>query len=165
MSDEFETMVTSIMQATRCDRLRAETIARHNGYAPSPAAQLNFERDENALEKEEQTEVIKVFGAFNINVRNLSQARASKQTPGLPDLSLMNPELGLALWWETKRQVGGEYSAAQIEFRDGCFDCSIRYGTGDRFAARTFIINLGLAHVVNGALEPIRPRTEAYAGK
>jgi len=155
MIDDFEMMVSSIMEVTKCDRTKAEATARLNGYAPSAAAIAEAVRDDKVLEKDEQFEVTKVFASFNFKVRNLSQARASKQHT-LGDLYCMHRELPIVFWWETKRQVGGRLSAAQIEFRDDCTRCNVGYGTGDRYAARTHLIKLGLAHVVNGVLEPIR---------
>jgi hypothetical protein len=86
----------------------------------------------------------------------LSQARKTGQTAGVPDLWLMHRELPIALYWETKRQVGGRLSEPQIRFRDACIRCNIGHGVGDRHAARSFLIARGLATVIGGVLEPVR---------
>lgn len=154
MFNEFEEMVCRIMQTTGADRPKAEAAARLNGYKPSIA--IDDQKHEDVLEKAEQHEVTKVFIAFGFNVRNLSQARRTKQAPGLPDLWCMHRELPIAFWWETKRQVGGKHSDPQLEFRRDCERCHVGYGTGDRQAARSHVIKLGLARVVGDSLEPIR---------
>jgi hypothetical protein len=155
MNGQWDDVVNAIMLATKCDRAKAEKVAQMNGHTP-PAVTVAAERDARVLEKAEQQEVINVFTAFSFKCYNLSQARAAKQTPGLADLWCVHTELPIAFWWETKRQVGGEHSDAQLEFRDECVRCRVGYGTGDRFAARTHMIKLGLAHVVGQTLEPIR---------
>ena len=67
--------------------------------------------DEDRLEKAEQQECWKVFRAFGGVVFSLSQARASKQTPGLGDGFVVFPGL-VSFWWETKRQKGGRIADA-----------------------------------------------------
>lgn len=111
------------------------------------------ERNANILEKEEQSEVRKLFLAFGFKVRNLSQARASKQSPGLGDLWVVHRRAPIAFWWETKRQVGGELSPDQIEFAEDCIRCNVGYGTGDRFDAQKHLIALGVAVQCGQTLE------------
>jgi hypothetical protein len=154
MLDEFENVVASIMAVTKCDRAKAEATARLNGHTPSIA--IDEQKRDDVLEKAEQWEVAKLFIAFGFKVDNLSQARRTKQAPGLPDLWCMHRELAIAFWWETKRQVGGKLSDAQIDFRDDCARCHVGYGAGDRHAARTHLIKLGLARIVGDVIEPIR---------
>lgn len=147
----FDEIVAQIQLTTGCDRVRAEQIATQNGYQPRVSAEAR----ENAREKDEQIEVAKVYRAFGFKVYSLSQPRATKQTPGIPDLWCVHRSLPIAFWHETKRTKGGRVSEQQQEFRDDCLRAGVGHVLGDRYAARSHLITLGLAHVVGGALEPI----------
>lgn len=150
----WESVVAQLMTATGCDRAKAERIAEANGHRrPAP---IESERTAAALEKDEQRVVARLFREFGFEVCWLSQPRASKQTPGIPDLWVMHPTLGVAFWMEVKRASGGRHSDAQKHFRDIAQRCGVGYVTGDRRAAESHLIHLGLARVANGALEPIR---------
>jgi hypothetical protein len=116
------------------------------------------ERDADRLEKAEQLEVTKIFRAFGGRVYSLSQARASKQTPGLGDMFVVFPQC-VSFWFEVKRAVGGRVSQAQQEFHDLCD--GIPFGSahviGGRREAEDLVIAFGLAYRdANGALEPVR---------
>ena len=102
---------------------------------PEVVAQQEAEQLKRAdvLEKAEQNAVRKMAIAVGFRVYWLSQARASKQTPGLPDLWFANAQRAIAGWWETKRQKGGKRSTAQEEFALQCLAARIPYGFGDRF--------------------------------
>ena len=104
--------------------------------APELLAQqaAEIERSKDVAEKDEQRAIRKMAIALGFRVYWLSQARATKQTPGMPDLWLAHQERGLAGWWETKRQIGGERSSAQADFADECAASGILYGFGDRYA-------------------------------
>jgi hypothetical protein len=156
---DFNTVVEGLMRLTQCDRARAERVAIANGHtppAPDPAALAQAARDAAILEKEEQREVWQRFVVCGFKGYWLSQARETKQTPGLADLWFMHPDRELALWWETKRQKGGKHSDAQKEFARLCHVCRITYGTGDRYDAERWLVEHGLAVVIGGVLEPIR---------
>jgi hypothetical protein len=124
-------------------------------------------RDASIDEKTEQREVRKRFIVCGFRVYNLSQSRASKQSPGLPDLWIVRPAQlvqrrdgqfhvpGIALWWETKRQVGGRYSGAQREFAELCQQASVTWVGGDRYDAERWLVEQKLATIENGVLEPI----------
>jgi hypothetical protein len=141
----------------------AEATARRELKLPELPPAENRER-ENALEKAEQWEIVKLFKAFGFEVYWLSQSRASKQTPGLPDLWCMHREQPIAFWFETKRTKGGRFSEPQRVFLEHAERCHVGYVWGDRSAARAHLITLGLAHVIGGVLEPLRPvRTEGHA--
>jgi hypothetical protein len=121
--------------------------------------------DNDRLEKAEQLEVQKVFRAFGGRVYSLSQARASKQTPGLGDLFVVFPEL-VSFWFETKRQKGGRVSEAQQEFHDLCNRTitGSRHYIGGRREAEDLVIALEIAYRdTNGALEPVRCDDGPYA--
>lgn len=148
----YDSIVRGLMELG-VSREHAEARARREVGMPAPIEQT---RDEWILEKEEQTEVVKLFRSYGFNPRNLSQARASKQAPGICDLWVVHRTRPIAFWWETKRQVGGELSPAQIEFRDDCIRCHVGYGTGDRFAAAEHLVKLGLAERIGDRIEPAR---------
>jgi hypothetical protein len=78
----------------------------------------------------------------------LSQPRASKQTPGIPDLWLTRAARtdapAFAFWWESKRQVGGKRSSAQEAFGAECAAAGVGYGFGDRHDARQYLATLGV---------------------
>jgi hypothetical protein len=67
---------------------------------------------------------------------HLSQARATNQTPGWPDMLFTHRERGLAVWWEAKRP-GGKQSPAQREFELSVTACGQHYvcGTDDDLKA------------------------------
>lgn len=114
-------------------------------------------RNGDVLEKAEQLEVSKRLRAFGFTVRSLSQARASKQAPGLGDLWISHRGVRWAGWWETKRQVGGRLSPAQLDFQEDCAACGVHYRVGDRFAADALLVELGLAQrAPDGTLEAAR---------
>lgn len=150
---DYDAMVTHLV-ALKVPRDKAEARARElcGVPAPDPAA----ERDAAALEKVEQFEILKRFRTFGFKVYWLSQTRAAKQTPGIPDLWCMHTTLPFAFWWEAKRQKGGRFSAEQLEFRELALSTGVGYGCGDRFAAEEHLITLGLAHRDRGVLEPVR---------
>jgi hypothetical protein len=147
-----------VSQLERSGVARDAAVKHARGKYPEAAIEKEHQALKRAdiLEKEEQTEVTKLFRAFRFEVRNLSQYRPSKVAPGLPDLFVTHRELPIGFFWETKRQVGARASEAQKQFRADCLRCKIGHGYGDRFAARSHLIALGLATVVNGTLEPVR---------
>jgi hypothetical protein len=157
----FDAMVQSL-RAQGVPLALAETTARRElGIAvPDPAAQ----RDANVLEKAEQLVVTKTFRAFGFDVYSTSQYRPAKVTPGIPDLWCVHRERPIAFWWETKRQVGGRLSSAQLLFQESCQRCDVGYGTGDRHAAADHLVALGLAFMTAiHTLEPIHNLPESRA--
>lgn len=88
----------------------------------------------NVLEKDEQWVITKMARAIGFTVRSTSQARASKVAPGIPDLILSHRDRQFFGFWETKRQVGGKLSTAQIEFAEDCHTAGVACGSGDRYA-------------------------------
>lgn len=138
----YEAIVAQLLELG-IPREKAEARAREACGLPDPAP--TPEADPRVLEKKEQHEIIKRLRVCRFKVYSLSQARASKQTPGLPDLWCAHETLPIAFWWESKRQVGGELSTAQVEFRAECERAGIPYGTGDRYAVEERLIGLGVA--------------------
>ncbi|HET8777957.1 MAG TPA: hypothetical protein VFN76_09890 [Candidatus Limnocylindria bacterium] len=129
---------------------------KHEHYPLAPGEPEPY-LSEHIDEKKEQEEVIKVFGAISFACYRISQPRATKQTPGLPDLRFFRDDIGLAVEWETKRQLGGEHTEAQVEYAAHCKACGIPHGSGDRYDAKRWLIARGLAEYVNGRFAP-RPR-------
>lgn len=152
---EFERLVENIMAAGSCSRDRAIAAIRLNRPElipvglPEESAPVS-EDAASILERKEQHEIYKLFRAYGFKVRNLSQARASKQAPGLGDAWVVHREFPIAFWWESKRQVGGELSPAQLEMQADCARCAIPYHHGDRYAAARLIVSVGLAKPGNG---------------
>lgn len=139
-------------------RESAQTQVRAQFAQLAPPA-IDAEKDASILEKAEQKAIADLFRAYGFTVRSLSQSRASKQAPGLADLIVMHPGRGVALWWETKRQVGGVQSPDQVEFEADCRACGWAYRLGDRFDAARYLVNLGLAEGGDGpcGIVPLSP--------
>jgi hypothetical protein len=152
MTLPYEAMVEALVRMN-VPREKAEARARAAHGMPAPGAEPDA-KDAAVLEKTEQWEIVKRAKAFRFEVWWLSQARAAKQTPGLPDLWLAHRDLPIATWWETKRQQSGRHSAAQLAFAEHCARCGIPHGTGDRFAFEAYLIGLGLVERWGTVLEP-----------
>lgn len=118
-------------------RLRAAAtvgeMVKQSGAPPTEPAEEKRRAD--LLEKHEQNAVRKIFVAHGCAVYNLSQSRATKQTPGLPDLFVFSSRSGHAFWFETKRPVGGVQSRPQREFQERCAQCGVRYVIGGQTEA------------------------------
>lgn len=173
---EFEELVAALMRQTKIERPRAEGIIRANrpelaaavdaaAKAPAEVRVLpnsssadegradpppGFRRDPNIDEDEEQAEVSTLFRAYGAVVLNTSQKRPSKVAPGMADLIVFFPARGFALWWEVKRQVGGEQRPDQAKFEEHCRACGWTYRLGDRFDAARYLLNLGIAEPGDG---------------
>jgi hypothetical protein len=128
----YETTVATLVDRG-VPRDKAEARARE--IYPDIAAQLDaqVERKANVLEKHEQLRIRQIATIAGCKVRTLSQPRATKQSPGLPDLWIVHLGRGLGFWWETKRQVGGARSPDQMEFAADCETTHTPYGFGDRY--------------------------------
>lgn len=88
---------------------RYGTTGLYRGKASAePASEAVTERDV-------QESIKLVLEMLGFMVSDLSQPRASMQTPGLPDLFATHPDWQLSLWCEVKRP-GGKASAAQREW-------------------------------------------------
>jgi hypothetical protein len=74
---------------------------------------------------------------------HLSQARATRQTPGWPDMLFMHEDSGLCVWWEAKAP-GGKQSDAQREFQRYAQPCSMEYVVGPASALEEWAISKGL---------------------
>lgn len=146
-------------EAERRLQLRARGVSSFGEPAPpapDPEELARIERQASIDEKSEQLEIVKRFRVCGFVVYNLSQSRASKQTPGLADLYAVHRDRPLALWWESKRQVGGKYSDAQREFKAHNDRCGVLCLGGDRYDVERFLVERKLAYIgAGGELEPI----------
>lgn len=100
--------------------------------------------DPDAIEKDEQREVVKMYRAHGCLVRNLSQARRTKQAPGLPDLWIVHRGKAKAWWMEVKRQAGGRLSPGQIEFQEDCRLCGVGHLVGGVREAMVYLEGIGV---------------------
>ena len=133
MALSFDGIVAGL-QNIGVPRDRAEAIARKELGLADPTPK-EVERAEAIDEKKEQSEIVKVAKAFGCVVYRLSQPRATMQDEGIGDMFIFHPHTRHAWWWETKRQVGGKRSAAQIIFAEYCEATDQGYGHGDRWRA------------------------------
>jgi hypothetical protein len=117
---------------------------------------IQLKRDEAALEKAEQAEVIKVYRSFGCVVKTLSQPRATRQSPGLPDLRVFAPRIRRFWDHETKRQKGSHVDPAQRDYAELAATCGLEVVIGDRFAAGEQLVRVGLAVREGDRLEPVR---------
>lgn len=116
------------------------------------------------LEDKEQHEIVKLLRAYGCVVYSLSQKRATKQSPGIPDLFLFVPvSIGNA-WFEVKIE-GGDVRPDQRDFADRCALYGSHYACGDLRAAKDFLVDINLAYYYEGDIEPYRNslRPEPYA--
>jgi hypothetical protein len=162
--DTVEGLAAELQGQHGISRDAALRAARAHFGAKAPDSPAEIARDDKILEKAEQAAIVKLFRAYGLTVYNLSQARPSKQAPGLPDLWCMRARdkwgnFGAAFWWESKRQVGGERSAAQIAFGELSAATNVPrlYGFGDRYDAAKFLVTIGLAVEDRNGEYGIRP--------
>lgn len=80
-------------------------------------------------EKQEQAMGDRLMESFHFTSIHFSQARASMQTPGIPDRKYYREDLGLTFWWEAKAE-GGRQSAFQKNFQTMCERCGELYVLG-----------------------------------
>lgn len=85
-------------------------------------------------EKDTQQAVKRLYALVGCVVYDLSQPRATMQTPGLPDLYVVWPTRQAAWWHEVKRP-GGKLSPAQKEFQQQCLLVGAHYVFGGVEAA------------------------------
>lgn len=114
----------------------------------------------NPLEEVTQRTCVKMAEAVGCDIYNLSQDRATRQTPGIPDLLILHTGIPVSFWFETKRPGIKRLSPAQQEFRARCLECGVRHYWGDVDAFWSALVEVGLAtrHPVRGLiLKHVRP--------
>lgn len=107
------------------------------------------------LEKDIQSDVRKRYIAFGCTVYNLSQARASKQTPGLGDLYVIHRRLRFAFWHETKTP-SGQQSSTQRDFEQWNREAGVVVVVGGVLAAQNHLVEIGAAERFGDRIEPKR---------
>lgn len=154
--------VSEMSAAEMIEEARRRDERRREGkpLAPDPIElQQRAEEIDRRLEKHIQNEIIKLYKAFGCVVYSLSQARASKQSPGLPDICCFyeGPDFTTSFsFWHEVKTPGGKSSEAQLEFQIRCKRTGVDYVLGGVLAAEAYLIKMGLAERINGTLEPIR---------
>ena len=130
MSFSLDEMTTQIQSQLGLPYEKARAVAEQNlGAAaereptrtkPAPSAEPKGEKSEQLAIKKSAI----ARGAF---VYEVSQPRATMQTPGIPDLYLVWPDR--ALWFEVKT-VTGVLSQAQARFAMQCTQNGTNYAVG-----------------------------------
>lgn len=92
----------------------------------------------DAREKEVQREVKKLLSRRGCAVYDTSQPRASKVTPGLPDLVVFDRFRGL-IFIEVKAP-GGKPSPEQVRFRELCAGFGVNHVMGGVLEVRDFFL-------------------------
>jgi hypothetical protein len=129
--------------------------------------------DERALEKVHEREGDRIMLALGFTSVHFSQARASKQSPGIADRRYYRrpraPHLGgpwtatnmrneaIVLWWEVKSATGKQ-SADERVFQEMVEACGETYVLGTHEALIEWLVAQRLASVIDGILEPIGER-------
>lgn len=127
---------------------------------PHTSRRIAEEQQDDRLEKELQRDVVKLYLAFHCQVFNLSQARASKQSPGLGDLYVVHLPTAQVWWHETKTPTGRQ-SPAQKQFQTIHKYTPVGYVMGRKLHAEEHLIKLGIAQrAPDGTIEPIRKATQ-----
>lgn len=123
---------------------------------PDPHTPERIAEDDHRLEKEIQREVVQLYLRFSCLVYNLSQARASKQSPGLADIYVVHlPSKNV--WWHETKTPSGKQSPAQREFQTIHKYTQTGYVVGGVLAAEDQLIKLAIAQrVTDGSLESLR---------
>lgn len=98
-------------------------------------------------EKEVEHAVDGLMATCGFDVVRFSQARASQQTPGIPDRRYVHAELPVALWFEVKRP-SGTWSKAQQDFAAQCQRVGEIYVVGTTVAAYAVLREMECADLV-----------------
>lgn len=134
-----EAFAASLAEAARRSDRRARGLPLHE----TPAEREVREKEEDdRLEREIQAEIVRLYRAYGFIVWILSQKRASKQSPGIPDVYAVNPRTGHVIWHEVKTPTGRQ-SAAQSTFQEEHRGSAVHYVLGGVAAARAILNELG----------------------
>lgn len=104
-----------------------------------------------APEKGDYEACWQLYRTFGCDVYRFAQARASKQTPGIPDLAVYHMETG-EFWWHEVKTERGRQSDGQRVFQYRAQTCGQRYVLGGYEAALETLLELGVAEEYEGAL-------------
>lgn len=82
-----------------------------------------------------------LMALYGFQIIRFSQARATNQTPGIPDRKYYHTGRKLTLWWEAKRP-GGKQSHFQESFQAMCEACGETYLCGTVDVLRNYLIHM-----------------------
>lgn len=102
--------------------------------------------------------VVALLTLAGCKVYRLSQVRASRQSPGIPDLYVFGPTTGA--WFEVKRP-GGRLRPEQREFRERCEARRIEHVVGGVDEAKRLLLRWGCATVENDGQFVLTPKRKA----
>ena len=105
----------------------------------------------NDLERIIQDKIVRLYRAAGCRVWNLSQARATRQTPGLPDLSIKHGVLGKA-WTHEVKGAKGRLSQGQKEWAELAGLCGETHLIGGIDVAEAHLASLGLITYKDGQM-------------
>ena len=107
-------------------------------------------------EKQEEAAAMKLMAVLGFTAWHLSQARASRQTSGWPDVFFTHPDKRLSVYYEAK-SLAGRQSPAQREFQKHVTACGHAYVVGPCSALTLWCVERGLCKVTaGGGIEVIR---------
>jgi hypothetical protein len=102
-----------------------------------------------ALEKAVEARIDRLCALAGCTAVRFSQARASKQSPGIPDRLYFAPEHALAFWVEAK-SANGVQSPAQLAFEKLSWKCCVPYVLGGYREVLTFLVQHSLWRLPEG---------------
>ena len=100
-------------------------------------------RPRRTIEKEVERRVDALCALAGCATVRFSQARATQQTPGIPDRLYFAPTHALAFWVECKAP-GGRQSVAQAQFQARALACGMPYVLGGYRDVAAFLVERGL---------------------
>jgi hypothetical protein len=101
-------------------------------------------RTDRRTEKQVEHSGDLLMAAAGFSAVRFSQARATQQTPGIPDRRYYSPERRAAVWWEAKTEIGRP-SAFQTAFRAMCEAVGEEYVIGTESALVDWLERKGFA--------------------
>lgn len=101
---------------------------------------LEFERDM-------QRAVIRLYESVGCRVVRFSQTRATRQTPGIPDLKVYCPRKGVT-WWMEVKAPGGKQEPEQQVFQALAEACGETYVLGGLEVALRQLERVGVVPIL-----------------
>ena len=95
------------------------------------------------------------MAALGFTAIRFSQARATQQTPGIPDRRYYSAEKHMAVWWEAKTEIGRQ-SAFQAAFQAMCEACGEEYVLGTDDALTDWCVTKGYVERLANGLRVVR---------
>jgi hypothetical protein len=157
-------------EAERRQRLRAEGARSFDAARGVPVPEV----EEDALEKAIEHEGDKLMAALGFEIVRLSQARASKVTPGVPDRRYYRrPRIversdgryitrAFACWWDAKTTTGTQRPDQKL-FQEMVEAVGETYLVGTHEALIRWLTVERIAELRDGVLEPIDSRVVVTA--